>query len=311
MSAIHAVTGAFGYSGKYIASRLLEGDRRVITLTRSPNRPNPFGGQVAAYPYDFEDGDKLAHTLTGVEILYNTYWVRFNHRRFSQREAVQNTRTLFNAARKAGVRRIIHVSITNPSLDSPFEYFRGKAELEYALEDSGIPYTILRPAILFGHEDILVNNIAWGLRRFPLFPIFGAGEYRVQPIHVEDFASLAVRESQESGNRIIDAVGPETFTYRELVETLGEIIGNPRRIISLPPALAYLQAKMLGLFVGDVVLSRDEIDALMADLLCTESPPAGETKLTEWARDNADMLGRRYASELARREDRDKAYSEL
>ena len=311
MSTIHAVTGAFGYSGKYIASRLLEGDRRVITLTRSPNRPNPFGGQVAAYPYDFEDGDKLAHTLTGVDVLYNTYWVRFNHRRFTQREAVQNTRTLFNAARKAEVRRIIHVSITNPSLDSPFEYFRGKAELEEALEDSGIPYTILRPAILFGHEDILVNNIAWGLRRFPLFPVFGAGEYRVQPIHVEDFARLAVQESQESGNRIIDAVGPETFTYRELVETLGEIIGKPRRIISIPPALAHLQAKLLGLFVGDVVLSRDEIDALMADLLCTESPPAGETKLTEWARDNADTLGRRYASELARREERDEAYSEL
>ena len=311
MSTIHAVTGAFGYSGKYIASRLLEGDRRVITLTRSPNRPNPFGGQVAAYPYDFEDGDKLAHTLTGVDVLYNTYWVRFNHRRFTQREAVQNTRTLFNAARKAEVRRIIHVSITNPSLDSPFEYFRGKAELEEALEDSGIPYTILRPAILFGHEDILVNNIAWGLRRFPLFPVFGAGEYRVQPIHVEDFARLAVQESQESGNRIIDAVGPETFTYRELVETLGEIIGKPRRIISIPPALAYLQAKLLGLFVGDVVLSRDEIDALMADLLCTESPPTGETKLTEWARDNADTLGRRYASELARREERDEAYSEL
>ncbi len=311
MSTIHAVTGAFGYSGKYIALRLLEGDHRVITLTHSPNRPNPFGGQVAAYPYDFEDGDKLAHTLTGVDVLYNTYWVRFNHRRFTQREAVQNTRTLFNAARKAEVRRIIHVSITNPSLDSPFEYFRGKAELEEALEDSGIPYTILRPAILFGHEDILVNNIAWGLRRFPLFPVFGSGEYRVQPIHVEDFARLAVRESQESGNRILDAVGPETFTYRELVETLGEIIGKPRRIMSIPPTLAHLQAKLLGLFVGDVVLSRDEIDALMADLLCTESPPAGETKLTEWARDNADTLGRRYASELARREDRYKAYSEL
>ncbi len=311
MSAIHAVTGAFGYSGKYIASRLLEGDHRVITLTRSPSRPNPFGGQVTAYPYDFEDEDKLAHTLTGVEVLYNTYWIRFNHRRFSQREAVQNTRTLFNAARRAGVRRIIHVSITNPSLDSPFEYFRGKAELEQALKNRGIPYTILRPAILFGHEDILVNNIAWGLRRFPVFPLFGNGEYRVQPIHVEDFARLAVREGQESENRIIDAVGPETFTYRGLVETLGEIIGKPRRIICIPPALAYLQAKLLGLFVGDVVLSRDEIDALMADLLCTDSPPAGETKLTEWLRDNADSLGRRYASELARRKDRDKAYSAL
>ncbi len=311
MSAIHAVTGAFGYSGKYIASRLLEGDHRVITLTRSPSRPNPFGGQVTAYPYDFEDEDKLAHTLTGVEVLYNTYWIRFNHRRFSQREAVQNTRTLFNAARRAGVRRIIHVSITNPSLDSPFEYFRGKAELEQALKNRGIPYTILRPAILFGHEDILVNNIAWGLRRFPVFPLFGNGKYRLQPINVEDFAQLAVRESQESENRIIDAIGPETFTYRELVETLGEIIGKPRRIICIPPALAYLQAKLLGLFVGDVVLSRDEIDALMADLLCTDSPPAGETKLTEWLRDNADSLGRRYASELARRKDRDKAYSAL
>ncbi|MFO7776525.1 MAG: NAD(P)H-binding protein [Candidatus Hydrogenedentota bacterium] len=311
MNAIHAVTGAFGYSGKFIASRLLEGEHRVITLTHSPNRPNPFGGQVTAYPYDFEDEDKLAHTLTGVEVLYNTYWVRFNHWTFSHGEAVQNTRTLFHAARKAGVGRIVHVSITNPSLDSPFEYFRSKAELEYALENSGIPHTILRPAILFGHEDILVNNIAWGLRRFPLFPLFGAGDYGVQPIHVEDFARLALQEGQESENRIVDAVGPETFTYRNLVKTIAAAIGKQRPLVSVPPALAYVQAKLLGLLVGDVVLSREEIDALMADLLCTDSPPAGETKLTEWAQDNADSLGRRYASELARRRRRDKAYSEL
>lgn len=110
---------------------------------------------------------------------------------------------------------------------------------------------------------------------------------------------------------MIDAIGPETFTYSELVQRIGVIIGKRRPIISVPPWLGYRIGKILGRFVGDVVVTRAEIEGLMADLLYVDSPPAGDTKLTDWAQDHAETLGRHYASELARRRNRKAAYEEL
>jgi len=308
---LHVVTGAFGYSGKYIARRLLDEGHRVRTLTNSVGRANPFGGEVEAVPYHFDDGSKLVEALRGVRVLYNTYWVRFNHADFKHASAVENTLKLFDAAKKAGVGRVVHVSITNPAEDSPLEYFRGKARLERALTESGLSYAILRPAVLFGREDILINNIAWVLRRLPIFGVFGDGQYRLQPIHVDDLAKLAVEQGREDNNRTIDAVGPETFAYRELVRQIGTIIGKPRPIVPVPRSVGYLTAWLFGLMVRDVVITRDEIEGLMQGLLSTDSPPAGETKLTDWARQHADTLGRHYASELARRRNRQLAYEQL
>lgn len=307
-SSIHAVTGAFGYSGKYIAQRLLAAGRQVITLTNSADRANEFGGRLPVYPFHFDQPDELAASLAGVEVLYNTYWVRFNHRLFRHADAVQNTLTLFDAARRAGVRRIVHVSITNPSEDSPLEYFSGKARLERALIESGLSYAILRPTVLFGKEDILINNIAWLLRHLPLFGVFGDGSYRLQPIYVDDLAALAVQQGGATDNLALDAIGPETFTYRELVTTIGRLIGAPRPVIGVPPAAGYWVGRAVGALMGDVTITREEIAGLMADLLYVDSPPTGVTKLSGWVADHAATLGRHYTSELARRQDRVGAY---
>jgi len=301
---IDAVTGAFGYSGKYIARRLLNRNHEVRTLTNSPRRRHPFGDAIRVHPFNFDEPDRLAESLRGVSVLYNTYWVRFNHKDFTHAAAVENTRILFDSASKAGVQRVVHVSITNPSEDSPLEYFRGKAELERVLRETGISYSILRPAVLFGKEDILINNIAWFLRRFPVFGLFGRGEYRLQPIYVDDLAAVAVEQGQSRENSVIEVVGPVTFTYRGLVETIGRIIGKPRPIVRVPPGLAYLVGAVVGRMVGDVIITREEIEGLMAGLLCVDAPPAGTTRLTDWAAEHATSLGRRYASELARRRDR-------
>lgn len=298
---LHAVTGAFGYSGRYIARRLLDAGHRVITLTNSLQRDNPFAGRVAAKPLVFGRPDALVETLRGVRVLYNTYWVRFNYRSFTHAQAVDNTRRLFTAARQAGVERIVHVSITNPSADSELEYFCGKAQLEAALKASEVSYAILRPAVLFGREDILINNIAWMLRRFAVFGVFGDGEYKLQPIHVDDLAKLAVEHGAKVDDVIVDAIGPETFTYRELVTAIGRAIGKPRRIVSIPPSAGYYVSVLLGKLMGDVVLTRDEIKGLMAGLLSVDSPPAGTTRLTDWAAEHRDALGVRYANELGRR----------
>jgi len=215
---------------------------------------------------------------------------------------------LFAAAKAAGVERIVHISITNPSLESKLEYFSGKAKLEQALIESGISYAILRPTVLFGQEDILVNNIAWTLRRLPVFGVFGDGRYRMQPIYVQDLADLAVAHGERRENVIINAIGPETFTYRDLVQTIGAIIGRRRPILSVPPALGYLVGAILGRLLKDVVVTREEIEGLMADLLYVDAPPAGRTRLTDWAREHAATLGLKYTSELARRVDRESAY---
>jgi NADH dehydrogenase len=305
------VTGAFGYSGKYITRRLLAMGHSVRTLTNSFSRPNPFGSQVEAYPFNFEDIDQLTQTFHGASVLYNTYWVRFDTTDFSHSAAIENSLRLFTAARQAGIKRVVHISITNPSGTSALPYFSGKARLERGLIESGMSYAILRPAVLFGPEDILINNIAWILRHFPLFGIFGDGKYRLQPIYVDDLAKLAVEQGQVETNRIMDAIGPETFTYRELVRTIGTIIGRNRPVISISPTLGYWSGWLIGKLMGDVLITRDEIAGLMQDLLMTDSLPVGNTQFTTWARDHASTLGNHYASELKRRRNRATAYENL
>ena len=313
MPELHIVTGAFGYSGKYITARLLEAGVRVRTLTNSVQRANPFGDRVDVHPFNFENQSALVESLRGVSVLYNTYWIRFNTKEpgFQHSVAVENTLKLFNAAKQAGVPRLVHTSITNPSEDSPLEYFKGKAVLEHALKETGLSYAILRPNVLFGHEDILINNIAWTLRKLPVFGVFGNGQYRLQPMHVDDFADLAVEQGKDRVNRVIDAIGPETFTYRRLVEEIGSIIGVKRPIVSVPPSIGYVAALLLGLFVSDVMITRDEVEGLMTDLLVTSSPPTGSIRLTDWAQKHAATLGKHYASELARRKNRQAAYETL
>jgi nucleoside-diphosphate-sugar epimerase len=306
---VHAVTGAFGYSGKYIAQRLLDKGYQVRNFTNSTQRRNVLSDKITTYPFNFDNPDKLADSLKGVTVLYNTYWIRFNHKCFSHESAVRNTRILFNAAKDAGVERIVHISITNPSEGSPLEYFNGKAKLEKALQKSGISYAVLRPTVLFGKEDILINNIAWILRRLPLFGVFGRGDYRLQPIYVDDLAQLAVEQGEKRENTIINAIGPETFTFRELVEQIAQTLGKKRLIISCPPIIGYFWGKIVGRFVNDVIITREEIAGLMADLLYVDAPPAGETKLTCWIKEHAESLGKHYTSELARRIDRFSEYS--
>jgi NADH dehydrogenase len=276
----------------------------VVTLTNSFCRPNPFGRSIGVYPLDFSRPDRLESVLSGASVLYNTYYVRFNHRgsvSFSYEQAVKNSAILFRAARNAGVKRVVHISITNPSLDSDLEYFRRKAEIERLLIESGLSYSILRPAVLFGDDGILMNNIAWLLRRFPVFGVFGDGGYRLQPIHADDLAKLAVEKGREPANGIVDAVGPETFTYRELVEAIGQGIGKPRPILSIPPSIGFAVSYVLGRVLHDLPVTRDEIKGLMANLLYVDSPPTGKTRLTDWVRDNAHWLGTRYFSEIERR----------
>ena len=301
-----AVTGVLGYSGRYIAGEAARRGWRVVGLTNSAGRlPNPEGYELRPMPWSTRE-----NVLEGVDVLVNTYWVRFSyagagHATFSHAEAVENTKLLFDAARRAGVSRVVHTSITQPDAASPLPYFRGKAELESVLAATGLPHSILRPAILFGAtpaESILINNMAWTLRHLPAVATFGWGSYGLQPVHVQDFAELALAEAEQSApQRIINAVGQEHFTFRELWRELARSMGIWRPVVPVPAALGCLAAGILGRIVGDVVLTRDEIDGLSEGRLAVPGPTVGTRRLSRWLRENAADLGREYASELARR----------
>ena len=297
---LSVVTGAFGYTGRYIAGRLLSMGHRVRTLTGHPGRANDLGQQIDVAPLDFDDPDAVVRSLEGAETLYNTYWIRFARGDATFERAVEYSRVLIEAAEQAGVRRFVHVSIISASPDSPLAYFRAKSLVEEAIRSSKLSYAIIRPALIFGREDVLVNNIAWALRRFPLFPMFGRGDYRVQPVYVEDVAQMAVQAAQERENLTIDAVGPETYTFEEMVRLIADQIGASAWVVHLRPSTAHIVTRLVGYLVRDVVLTRDEIEGLMAGLLVSGAPPTGKTLLSEWLPENAETLGASYVSELDR-----------
>jgi uncharacterized protein YbjT (DUF2867 family) len=296
---LDVVTGAFSDSGRAIAAALTGDGRRVRTLTGHPGRA-PEGSPLEIRPLDFDDQLGLVASLEGVTTLYNTYWVRFAHGRIDHDLAVANSRTLFLAAKRAGVQRIVHVSITHPSVDSPWPYFRGKALVERALAEAEVSYAVLRPAIFFGGDGVLLNNIAWLLRHLPVFAVGGRGDYRIRGVHVDDLAQLCVRKSAERHDSVIDAVGPERPTFVELVTSIRDVIGSHARILHVPGVAVPLLSHLVGLALHDVLLTRDEYGAMVAGSADTAGPATGTTALSEWLAAHKDDLGRRYANELQR-----------
>lgn len=297
---MNAVTGAFGYTGKYIARRLLALGEPVITLTGHPRRPNEFGSSVKAFPFRFDNPGSMAESLAGVRVLYNTYWVRFDRGSATHDQAVANTRALIRAAEIAGVERVVHISITNPDPQSPLPYFKGKALVEEEIRKARFTHAIVRPTVVFGVEDILINNIAFLLRKLPVFIVPGTGRYRLQPVYVEDLAKIVVDAAHSTSNMRIDAVGPDILSFEDLVRSIADAIRSRSVILHAPPRLALAAARILGAIFHDVVLTRDEVEGLMANLLISKSAPTGSTSLTNWLKVNAAILGNRYASELDR-----------
>lgn len=295
------VTGAFSYSGSSIAERLLHSGRTVRTLTFHPGRPHRLRARVQTFPYRFDDPVALASSLEGVTTLYNTYWVRFDRGQTTFTNAIANSRALFHAAQRAGVRRIVHISIANPSIESTLPYYRGKALVERGLAEVGIPYSIVRPTWIFGGErDVLANNIAWILRRMPIFALPGSGRYPVQPVHIDDLARICVQAAGEHGDVILDAAGPETMSFDELVRTIRRAVGTRAPIVHLPPPVMAIVSRALGVLVGDVVLTADEISGLTSGLLVSHEPPLGQTAFRTWLSDHSRSIGRSYANELER-----------
>jgi NADH dehydrogenase len=295
---VDVVTGAFSYSGAAIAAELRAAGVRVRTLTGHPQRAGD-DGETEVRPLDFDDQAALVESMRGARTLYNTYWIRFARGGLDHEAAASNCRTLFHCARRAGIRRIVHISITNPSVTSPYPYFHGKALAERALLETGIAHTVIRPAILFGGRGVLLNNIAWLLRRLPVFAIGGFGGYRVRPVHVDDLARLCVQAGSASGEcEVIDAVGPERPTFRELVGQARRAVGSRAVLVPVPGPLLPPVSAVLGLALRDTLLTREEFQAMAAGLADTDGPATGPTALSAWLAEHGATLGRHYLNEL-------------
>jgi NADH dehydrogenase len=304
------VTGAFSYSGSVIAAELAARGRRIRTLTGHPHRA-PADTPIEVHPLAFDDPRRLTESLTGARTLYNTYWVRFAHGRTDHDLAVRNCRTLFESAADAGVERIVHVSILHPALDSPFPYFRGKAQVEQLLGDlaaqRGVTHAIVRPAVLFGRGGVLVNNIAWLLRHLPIFAVGGRGDYRVRAIHVDDLARLCVELGGRTDDVTVDAVGPDRLTFRELVEAVRAAVNSRSPIVGVPAPVLLALSSALGFFLRDRVLTPEEYRTMAAGMADSDAPSTGEIRITEWLAAHGDELGRNYANEIRRHFDADDA----
>jgi uncharacterized protein YbjT (DUF2867 family) len=300
VSQLDVVTGAFSYSGAAIAGELLRRGHRVRTLTGHPERA-PSGTPIETRPLDFSAEEELADSMAGARTLYNTYWIRFAHGAVDHDVAVANSRVLFAAAAHAGVQRIVHISITNPSLTSADSYFRGKAQVERALADCGVPHAIVRPAVLFGGDGVLVNNIAWLLRRLPVFAIGGRGDYRVRPIHIDDLARLCADLGAASEQTTtVDAVGPQSLPFRQMVAEIRDAIGSRSVLVPVPGRAIPALAAALNLVLRDTLLTGAEYVSMAANRADSAAPATGSTIFTDWVHEHGDDLGRQYANELDR-----------
>jgi NADH dehydrogenase len=299
VSSCDLVTGAFGFTGSWICERLLAQGRTLKTLTRRRASDHPLSDRVERLPYDFAP-DALRAGLTGVDTVYVTYWMRFPRDGATWAGTIDNVARLAQAAQAVGVRRLVYISVAGAAPDALTAYFRAKAAAEEAVRASGVSFAIVRPTLLYGEDDILINNMAWTLRRTPLFGVPGDGRYRVNPVYVGDVADLCVVLGHGDDRQQVDAAGPETFLFDDLVGLVGRAVGHQRRLLHLPPALVLVTTSIIGLFVRDVVLTRDEIRELSGSLLTSTEPPDCPTRFSDWVADHGAQLGRRYSSELRR-----------
>ena len=289
---VDVVTGGFGNTGSAIASRLRARGHTVRTLTN--HAPSEAGG-LEVHPLAFDDPARLAIAFDGATTFYNTYWIRMGDDS-GYENAIANSRALITAAARAGVERIVQFSVIKPSLDSPYPYFQGKARVEEIVRASGVSAVIIRPAVIFGGDDALLNNLAWLVRRMPVFAVPGDGKYRVRPVHIDDVADLCVEAAGRDADEVVDAVGPERPTFDELVRMVRSAVHGRARIVHAPARLVLGAARAVGTVLRSDLLTRDELASTMDGLADSDAPSSGAISLSSWISDHGDTLGRHRVS---------------
>ncbi|MGC4113287.1 MAG: epimerase [Myxococcales bacterium] len=290
------VTGAFSYIGAAVAAELVSRGYEVSTLT---NRTPPPGSKIRAAPLRF-DSRHLQDQLVGADLFVNTYWVRIPYAGESFQNAVDNSAVLFAAAAAAHVGRVVHVSVSNPTSGLNLGYYAGKAKVEERLRASRLSWGIVRPTLVVGPGDVLTNNIAWLLRRFPFFPVPNGGLCKLQPVTLADTARIVADVAQGTEAAEVDAAGPEAMTFWDYVQMIADACRLSRLLVSLPGWLSLGGLSLIEPLLGDVVLTEEELLGLEQELLLSHEPPLGTQSVRHWLQQNAESLGRAYVNDVRR-----------
>jgi uncharacterized protein YbjT (DUF2867 family) len=294
------LTGAFSYTGRYIGQELL---RRKISFQSLTNHPRPSvfpSASIPVAPLQFQDAPSLIATLRKSTILVNTYWIRYPAKGISHETAVQNIEFLVQCAKQAGIHKIIHISVSNPSKDSQLSYYKGKAEAEEIIQQSGIPFTILRPTLVFGKEDVLLHNIAWLLRYFPFFVFPSPSTCFIQPIFAEEVGCFAVESIHSYPNQTMDLAGPEVVSMKEMVQKIGRATGYTRPIYSTSLGITMAAVRILNTILHDRIITEEEILGLQNNLLVSSQPPLGKISFSDWLVQEGSSLCSHYINDYKR-----------
>lgn len=273
------VLGGSGFVGAHVCEQLVERGYRVTVPTRDRERAKglillPTAEVMTA---DVHDAATLRHLVSRCDAVVNLVGVLHGGRgKAGFDEAhVGLARKVAEACRKAGVRRLLHMSALNADPKGPSEYLRSKGEAERIVRESGLDFTIFRPSVVFGREDRFLNLFAKLQALLPVM-VLGSPNAKFQPIYVEDVARVYAESLArlESVGKSYDLVGPKVYTLRELVEYAGERAGHRRPIIGLGPRLSYLQAAVMELMPGNL-LTRDNVRSMSVDNVSSAPLPFG------------------------------------
>lgn len=263
------VTGGTGFVGRSVCEALVKrsggANGRIVVPTRRAAHARDIQLLPTLLPLvtDLFDDAQLARALAGSEALVHLVAVLHGSEAQFERMHVELPQRLAAACARAGVRRVIHVSALGADPAAPSRYLRSKGRGEAVLRDADLDLTILRPSVIFGADDRLLNLFARLQAVAPFIPLAGA-QSRYQPVWVEDVATAIVRclDDPTTVGQVIECTGPEVFTLRQLVELAGRWSGHPRRVFALPSALGRLQAALMELLPGEPLMSRDNLDSM-------------------------------------------------
>lgn len=272
------VLGGTGFIGRAYAWRCAaHGLSQQLTIaTRSAVhgaelRPLPC---VALVECDVNDPKGLSGVIAGADVVVNLVGILHGRDADFQRMHIDLPLSIGELSRLHGVGHIVHLSALGAAGDAPSMYLRSKAAGEAALQRSGVPLSVIRPSVVFGAEDRLINLFACLQAIFPVIPLAGA-DARLQPVWVRDVAQAIwtlVQQGPASAG-VYEAVGPHVLTLRELVRCAGRLSGHTRPIWPLPAALGWLQACVLELLPGRTLMSRDNLRSLQVDAVASSRFP--------------------------------------
>ncbi len=296
----HAVvTGAFSFLGAAVARELRARGWTVSTLT---NRRPPAGVDpcLRVEPLRFEPAH-LERVLDRADLLVNTYWVRLPAHGATFDQAVARSTLLVEAAVRARVRRLVHVSVSNAAAGRTLGYYDGKARVDEVVRRSGLGHAIVRPTLVVGPGDVLTSNIAWLLRRLPLFLLPGAGRCRLQPVTLDDAARVVAGAAAAGADLDLDAAGPEILSFAEYVALVARAVGRRPWLAPAPRGLTLAALRLLSALLHDDLLTREELLGLEQELLVSRAPPTGASSVSAWLLAHGAGLGHRYVNDRRRR----------